>query len=157
MPELILRSLRLQWSCAPSTPLFESTTCPPALTGGTEEVGGPRIAPDARTGQAYRRVGVARERGPVSATVPKLPTWYRALAVVVGILSIVVALIVLVEPLLALWLLILLLAVGLLFVGVDRLMAGITGHPMVHVIPVLTVKEESEAGAAAGSAPPPKP
>ncbi len=89
----------------------------------------------------------------MSASVPKLPTWYRALAVVVGILSIVVALIVLVEPLLALWVLILLLALGLLFVGMDRLVAGITGHPMVHVFPVLAVKERPEAGTPPASPP----
>lgn len=59
----------------------------------------------------------------------KLPTWYRAFAILVGVISIALALIVLVEPLLALWLLIFLLAFALLVIGMDRLVAGITGHP----------------------------
>lgn len=92
----------------------------------------------------------------MAPTVPKLPTWYRVMAIVVGLLSIAVALIVLVEPLLALWLLILLLAIGLLFMGMDRLVAGITGHPMGHVISVVAVREGPEAGIAPGS-PPTKP
>lgn len=80
--------------------------------------------------------------------------WYRALAVVVGVLSIVVALIVLIEPLLAIWLLILLLALGLLFVGMDRLVAGITGHPMVHIIGVIPLKEGPGTGTPPGGGPP---
>jgi hypothetical protein len=87
----------------------------------------------------------------MAAPVPKLPTWYRVLAVIVGVLSIAVALIVLVLPLLALWLLVLLLAVGLLFMGMDRLVAGITGHPMVHVLPIVTVGQAP----AVGTVPPP--
>ncbi len=59
----------------------------------------------------------------------KLPTWYRALAVAVGVLSIVLALIVLADPTLAVALLIFLLAFALLVIGLDRLVSGITGHP----------------------------
>jgi len=58
----------------------------------------------------------------------KLPNWYRALAVIVGVCSIVLALLVLVEPSLVLWLLILFLALALLLMGIDRLVAGVTGH-----------------------------
>lgn len=65
----------------------------------------------------------------------KLPTWYRALAVVVGILCIVSALIVLADPLLAVWLLIFLLGFALLVMGIDRLVAGVTGHPFGTWIP----------------------
>lgn len=64
-----------------------------------------------------------------SMSATKLPNWYRALAVAVGIISIVLALIVLVMPLLALWLLIFFLAFALMLIGLDRLIAGITGHP----------------------------
>lgn len=59
-----------------------------------------------------------------------LPTWYRALAIVVGVISIALALVVLVEPVLALWILIYLLALALLVIGMDRLIAGISGHPL---------------------------
>lgn len=76
-----------------------------------------------------------------AATMPKLPTWYRVLAIIVGVLSIAVALIVLVDPVLAIWLLIFLLALGLLFMGMDRLAAGITGHPMGHMISVVAVNQ----------------
>lgn len=92
----------------------------------------------------------------MSASIPKLPTWYRVFAIIVGVMSIAVALIVLVEPLLAIWLLILLLALGLLVMGMDRLIAGITGHPMAHVIGMMPLKESP--GAASGQGPsPPKP
>ncbi len=59
----------------------------------------------------------------------KLPTWYRAFAIVVGVFSIGLALIVLVDPFLAIWLLIFFLALALLTIGMDRLIAGVTGHP----------------------------
>jgi uncharacterized membrane protein HdeD (DUF308 family) len=59
----------------------------------------------------------------------KLPTWYRAWAVVVGILSIVSAGIVLAFPGLAVWILVFLLAFALIFIGMDRLVVGISGQP----------------------------
>lgn len=94
----------------------------------------------------------------MATSVPKLPMWYRVLAIIVGVLSIVVALIVLVDPHLAIWLLILLLAVGLLFMGMDRLTAGISGHPMVHVLGMVPFTETREAAPTPGpSPPPPKP
>lgn len=70
----------------------------------------------------------------------QLPKWYRALAIVVGVVSIALALIVLIEPLLALWLLILLLAFALLVMGLDRLIAGITGHPFSSFAPVVAAE-----------------
>lgn len=65
----------------------------------------------------------------MAASPIKLPTWYRVLAVIIGVFSIALALIVLIEPLLALWLLIFFLAFALLLMGIDRLVAGISGHP----------------------------
>ncbi len=97
---------------------------------------------------------MARTGKLMSVTGPKLPMWYRVFEVIVGTLSIAVALIVLVDPLLALWILILLLALGLLFVGVDRLVAGITGHPVGHGFPVLAVQEAPGPGSPPGSSPP---
>jgi len=74
----------------------------------------------------------------MAATSPmKLPTWYRVLAVIVGVFSIALALVVLVEPLLALWLLIFFLALALLLMGTDRLVAGVTGHPFGQMGPML--------------------
>ena len=61
---------------------------------------------------------------------PKLPYWYRVLAVIVGLFSISIAFIVLALPGLGLLLVVFLLALGLLVMGMDRLAAGITGHPM---------------------------
>ena len=69
----------------------------------------------------------------------KLPNWYRALAVVVGVLSIVLALIVLADPTLAVALLIFLLAFALLVIGIDRLVSGVTGHPFGWMGPALPV------------------
>ena len=60
----------------------------------------------------------------------KLPTWYRVLAIVVGVMSIVLALIVLVFPVLAVWLLIYILAFALLMIGIDRLVRGDNGSPV---------------------------
>lgn len=80
--------------------------------------------------------------------------WYRVFAVIVGVLSIILALVVLVDPYLAIWLLILLLAVGLLFMGMDRLMAGITGHPMVHVFGIAPLEEARPAASPPGQGPP---
>jgi uncharacterized membrane protein HdeD (DUF308 family) len=66
----------------------------------------------------------------MAATTAKLPTWYRVLATIVGVMALISAMIVLADPVLAVWLLILLLAVGLLFIGMDRLVIGISGQPM---------------------------
>lgn len=60
----------------------------------------------------------------------KLPTWYRVLAAIVGVLSIVLAVIVLVWPGLAVWMLIFLLAFALFWVGIDRLVMAISGTPI---------------------------
>jgi hypothetical protein len=57
-----------------------------------------------------------------------LPSWYRALAIVVGVISIGLALLVLVDPALGLALLVILLAFALLVIGFDRLIMGVTGH-----------------------------
>ncbi len=66
------------------------------------------------------------------ATSTLLPTWYRAFALIVGVISIALALVVLVEPVLALWLVIFLLAFALLVMGIDRIVTGITGHIVSH-------------------------
>ena len=58
-----------------------------------------------------------------------LPGWYRALAILVGLISIALAFVVLVDPALAVATLILLLGFALLVIGIDRLIAGVTGHP----------------------------
>ena len=92
----------------------------------------------------------------------KLPTWYRVLAIVVGVMSIVLALIVLVFPVLAVWLLIYILAFALLMIGMDRLVAGITGHPfgpmMVTAGMVGTASDASKStGSTTGQGAPPKP
>lgn len=95
-----------------------------------------------------------------SASAIKLPTWYRVLAVIVGVFSIALALIVLVEPLLAVWLLIFFLAFALLLIGIDRLAAGISGHPfgqMMGFIPPMTVPGDQSKSPAPPSGPtPPK-
>lgn len=83
----------------------------------------------------------------------KLPTWYRALAVTVGVLSIVLAIIVLIEPVLALWLLIFLLAFALLLMGIDRLVAGITGHPFAPMLGVMPPSQPSSSPPASSSSP----
>jgi uncharacterized membrane protein HdeD (DUF308 family) len=59
----------------------------------------------------------------------KLPDWYRALAVVVGLISISLAFVVLLDPGLALLTIVFLLGFALLVMGIDRVIAGITGHP----------------------------
>jgi len=97
----------------------------------------------------------------MAAAPMKLPTWYRALAVIVGVFSIVLALIVLVEPLLALWLLIFFLALALLMMGIDRLVAGITGHPfgqMEAMMPIVgAVTADKSGGTTPAQTPPSKP
>jgi hypothetical protein len=59
----------------------------------------------------------------------KLPTWYRVLTFVVGLITIALAFIVLADPGLALLTLVFILGFALLVIGFDRLIAGITGHP----------------------------
>lgn len=59
----------------------------------------------------------------------KLPTWYRTVAIIVGLISIVLAFVVLIYPGLAVLTLIFLLAFALMFIGIDRLIAGVTGQP----------------------------
>jgi len=97
----------------------------------------------------------------MAAASMKLPTWYRTLAVIVGVFSIALALIVLVEPLLALWLLIFFLALALLMMGIDRLIAGITGHPfgqMEAMIPIVGgVTTDKPSGTPPAQTPPSKP
>lgn len=87
----------------------------------------------------------------------KLPMWYRVLASVVGALAIVLALVVLVMPLLAVWLLIFLLAFGLLFMGMDRLIIGISGHPLFWVFGPSANVPSSPAETGASPMPTPKP
>ncbi len=67
----------------------------------------------------------------------KLPSWYRALAIVVGVVSIALAFIVLVIPALGALLLIFLLALALMVIGIDRLVAGVSGHPYGWSVAVL--------------------
>ncbi|HYA70971.1 MAG TPA: hypothetical protein VEH28_06355 [Thermoplasmata archaeon] len=88
------------------------------------------------------------------AAVPmKLPMWYRAFAIIVGVFSIALALIVLVEPLLALWLLIFFLALALLFIGMDRLVAGVTGHPFGQMAMMMPILGSGDAGKSSGTPP----
>jgi len=92
------------------------------------------------------------------ASSMKLPMWYRAFAVIVGVFSIGLALIVLVEPLLALWLLIFFLALALLLMGIDRLVAGVTGHPFGQMMPMMSPFVGGvDAGKSSGAAPPQTP
>ena len=65
----------------------------------------------------------------MATPLPTLPTWARALAIVVGLVAIVAGIIVLVFPGVAILTLVFLLGIALLFIGIDRLMSGITGHP----------------------------
>jgi uncharacterized membrane protein HdeD (DUF308 family) len=58
-----------------------------------------------------------------------LPTWYRVVAIVFGLITVGVAGLVLADPGLALAVLIFLLAFALLVMGIDRIIAGVTGHP----------------------------
>ncbi|HTT72740.1 MAG TPA: hypothetical protein VMG99_01120 [Thermoplasmata archaeon] len=58
-----------------------------------------------------------------------LPTWYRALAIVVGLISIALAFVVLLDPALGLLTLVFLLGFALLVIGIDRLASGVSGHP----------------------------
>ncbi len=65
----------------------------------------------------------------MAAATVTLPTWARALAIVVGLVAIAAGIIVLVFPGIAVLTLVFLLGIALLFIGIDRLMSGITGHP----------------------------
>ncbi len=64
----------------------------------------------------------------MASSMHTLPTWYRVLAIVVGVVSIVLALVVLADPALGLFLLVFLLGFALLVIGIDRLVTGVTGH-----------------------------
>lgn len=66
---------------------------------------------------------------PSPSSSVRLPAWYRAIAVVVGLISIALAFIVLLFPGLALLTLVFLLGFALLVIGIDRVIAGLTGHP----------------------------
>ncbi|MFZ0891118.1 MAG: DUF308 domain-containing protein [Thermoplasmata archaeon] len=65
----------------------------------------------------------------MQASTVRLPSWYRALTAVVGLISIALAFVLLAYPGIALLTLVFLLAFALLVIGIDRLIAGITGHP----------------------------
>lgn len=94
----------------------------------------------------------------MAAPTLKLPAWYRAFAVIVGVFCIGLALVVMVEPLLALWLLIFFLALALLIMGIDRLVAGVTGHPFGQMMPMMApLLGSADAGKPAGAPPPPTP
>lgn len=87
----------------------------------------------------------------------KLPTWYRVVAIIVGVLSIVLSLIVLIEPGLAVWLLIFLLALAMMFIGMDRLVVGISGHPFWWADTTPPTAPSQPSGTSPGSTPPSKP
>lgn len=93
----------------------------------------------------------------MAVTSVKLPTWYRVLASIVGVLSIVLALIVLVYPLLAVWVLIFLLAFALLFIGMDRLVVGISGQPLWQMAPLTPSPQTPTMGTVSSPMPTPKP
>lgn len=88
----------------------------------------------------------------------KLPSWYRALALIVGVISIALAFVVLIDPVLAVATLILLLGFALLVIGIDRIVAGITGHPFGLMVPSMSPGGPSgPGGAGPGSASGPSP
>jgi uncharacterized membrane protein HdeD (DUF308 family) len=80
----------------------------------------------------------------------RLPTWYRAVAVVFGVITVGLAFLVLADPTLGLAALVLLLAFALLLMGVDRIIAGITGHPFGWMPSVM---REVASGSPPGSPP----
>jgi uncharacterized membrane protein HdeD (DUF308 family) len=82
----------------------------------------------------------------------KLPVWYRAVAVVVGLISIALAFVVIVFPAFGLVTLVFLLGFALLVIGVDRLIAGITGHPFGWLPGI--VRDVTTAGSGPGGSPP---
>jgi hypothetical protein len=93
----------------------------------------------------------------MAETAAKLPTWYRVLATIVGLMAIVSAVIVMADPVLAVWLLIFLLAFGLLFIGMDRLVIGISGQPLWWVGPMMPPNPNAPTVATTVSTPAPKP
>jgi hypothetical protein len=99
--------------------------------------------------------------GPMNPTAPhtaKLPSWYRALALVVGLISIALAFVLLAYPGLALLTVVFLLAFFFLVIGIDRLVAGVTGHPYgFSLMPMMGAPKGPAPGtgdAPAGSTPP---
>jgi len=62
-------------------------------------------------------------------TMAKLPTWYRAIAVIVGLITVALAVVVLAFPALGLLTLVFILGFALMVIGIDRVVAGVTGHP----------------------------
>lgn len=84
----------------------------------------------------------------------KLPSWYRALAIVVGVVSIALAFIVLVVPALGALLLIFLLALALMVIGFDRLVAGVSGHPYGWSVAVLPATAGPPGSGPGGASPP---
>jgi len=58
----------------------------------------------------------------------QLPTWYRALAIVVGVIAISIAITILIFPGIGIWLVVFLLGFFLLVIGIDRIITGATGH-----------------------------
>jgi uncharacterized membrane protein HdeD (DUF308 family) len=63
--------------------------------------------------------------------VRKLPTWARALGVVVGLASLAAGFLVLLFPALGLLFVVYMLAFALILLGIERLAMGITGHAYV--------------------------
>lgn len=57
-----------------------------------------------------------------------LPGWYRALAIIVGVIAISIGITCLIFPGIALWLVVFLLGFFLLVIGIDRIITGATGH-----------------------------
>ena len=84
----------------------------------------------------------------------RLPGWYRAVAVTVGLISIALAFVVLLFPGLALLTLVFLLGFALLVIGIDRVIAGITGHPYGWM-PGFTPPSAAPGTAPGGPSPPP--
>ena len=58
----------------------------------------------------------------------RMPSWARALAVVVGVISLVAGFLVLVFPGLGLLVVVYFLAIALMMLGADRIAMGISGH-----------------------------
>jgi hypothetical protein len=90
---------------------------------------------------------------PSGSPTSKLPDWYRAIAILVGVVSIALAFVVLAFPGLAVLTLVFLLALALLVIGVDRLMAGITGHPWGPAFPLAPFAPPKDGGASAPESP----
>jgi len=80
-----------------------------------------------------------------------LPSWYRALAIIVGVISISIGITCLVYPGLALWLVVFLLGFFLLVIGIDRIITGATGRMFGWSSPTDVMGGAPPSG---GSAPP---